>query len=134
MRIQNKISRKTFFRGLSTLAVGFGIWLWYKITKFQSFRDKKIEFRHPDDIPKGISYFGSYYLIRTDIQVRAFSTTCTHAGCRIGRGTNEIMQCGCHGSQFNAQSGQPLKGPALKPLQELECQLDRGEWVVRFVT
>ncbi len=82
----------------------------------------------------GISFFEKYYLYRTDNSIRAFLTKCTHAGCRIGANTGNLLQCNCHGSQFDAKTGNPLKGPAIKPLQEIECQFDEksGQWVVRL--
>ena len=91
-----------------------------------------MEFRHGPDLPLGISYFEKYYLFRSDKSVRAFLTTCTHAGCRIGQGAGTTLQCNCHGSQFNAETGNPVKGPAIKPLQEIECRFDQKteHWVV----
>ena len=34
-------------------------------------------------------------------------------------------------SRFDAETGKSLKGPAIKPLQEFECQFDdeNGQWV-----
>jgi Rieske Fe-S protein len=93
-----------------------------------------MEFRHGNDIPLGISYFEKYYLFRNDQGVRAFLTQCTHAGCRIVTGSGNELNCNCHGSKFEAETGKPLKGPAIKPLTELECRFDEknGQWVVRL--
>jgi Rieske Fe-S protein len=128
------IPRKIFIRFLAGLGLGFTAWIWYRITGFQFERENRTEFRHGQDIPLGIHYFGQYYLIRTDRSLRAFSTICTHAGCRIGKNVGNRLQCGCHGSQFEAETGKPLRGPAIKSLRELECWFDNlsRQWIVRF--
>jgi len=129
---QNLISRNSFFRIVAGLVLGLLAWLWYRLSGFQTERESRMEFRHGNDIPLGISYFEKYYLIRTENSLRAFSTTCTHAGCRIGKGNGNSLRCSCHGSRFEAETGKPLKGPAIKPLQEFECRFDEktGQWVV----
>ncbi|HAH23376.1 MAG TPA: hypothetical protein DCL77_06420 [Prolixibacteraceae bacterium] len=131
---QKKISRNLFLRMLTGLIIGLIAWIGYKLSNYQLERENNLEFRHGQDIPMGISYFEKYYLYRTDHSVRAFLTKCTHAGCQIGIGSGTMLQCNCHGSQFEAQTGKPLKGPALKPLQEIECRLDnsKGQYVVRL--
>jgi Rieske Fe-S protein len=134
MKKQKRISRKIFIQSIAGLSLGFVTWIWYRITNFQIEKESRMEFRHGQDIPLGISYFGKYYLIRTENSLRAFSTTCTHAGCRIGKNNGSLLRCSCHGSQFEPETGRPLKGPAIKPLQELDCKFDEkaGQWVVRF--
>ncbi|HAQ18279.1 MAG TPA: hypothetical protein DCR40_03485 [Prolixibacteraceae bacterium] len=134
MQKQKNISRKIFIRSLAGLSLSFVAWIWYQISNFQTERESRTEFRHGQDIPLGISYFGKYYLIRTENSLRAFSTACTHAGCRIGTNNGNSLQCSCHGSRFEAETGKPLKGPAIKPLKELECRFDEknGQWLVRL--
>jgi Rieske Fe-S protein len=135
-KMSNKklVSRKTFIRIVAGLILGLVVWIWNKLAGFQTERESRMEFRHGNDIPLGISYFEKYYLIRTENSLRAFSTACTHAGCRIGKGNGNTLQCNCHGSRFDAETGKPLKGPAIKPLQEFECRFDAktGQWVVRL--
>lgn len=134
MSKQKRISRNTFFCMFSGLILGLIVWIWYRLSGFQTELESRMEFRHGNDIPLGISYFEKYYLIRTENSLRAFSTTCTHAGCRIGKGNGNSLQCNCHGSRFEAETGKPLKGPAIKPLLEFECRFDEknGQWVVRM--
>ena len=134
METQKRISRKIFIRWTTRVIVGLTLWIWYRLSRFQNEQEKGIEFAHGNDIPLGISYHGRYYLFRTKDSIRAFSTTCTHAGCRIGRGSGDTLQCSCHGSQFEGMSGKPLKGPAIKPLRELECRFNgkTGQWIVKF--
>lgn len=131
---QKLISRSLFFRLTTGLCLGFIGWSWLKISGFQNEKESRIEFRHGKDIPMGISYFDKYYLYHSGESLRAFSTTCTHAGCRIGKSHADLLMCSCHGSQFDGPTGQPVRGPAFKPLQELACTFDRqsDQWVVSF--
>ena len=130
---QKLISRKAFFQLLSGIALGLFVWIGHLLSRFQEERENNREYRHGKEIPMGISFYEKYYLIRNNESVRAFSTSCTHAGCRIGKGTETVLQCNCHGSQFEAATGKPLRGPAIKPLNELDCRFDvtTEEWVVR---
>ncbi len=116
------------------LLFGLVAWIWYRLSGIQDSRENAMEFRHGADIPEGFSYYGKYYLYRVGSSVRAFSTSCTHAGCRIGKSTGEVLQCSCHGSQFEVKSGKPLKGPALRNLEEFECKFDQkaGQWIIRL--
>lgn len=131
---QKLISRKAFFQLLSGLALGLFVWIGHLLSRFQEEHENNREYRHGKEFPMGISFYEKYYLIRNKESVRAFSTTCTHAGCRIGKGTETVLQCNCHGSQFEAATGKPLRGPAIKPLNELDCRFDAKteEWVVQL--
>ncbi len=134
MQNQRKQSRRLFIKVAASLGTGLFAFTWYRLSEVQFGKESRGEFRHSADIPLGVSYFGKYYLIRDEKGVRAFSTTCTHAGCRIGKGTGTVLKCGCHGSQFDAKTGNPLKGPAIKPLQQFDCYFDKvsGMWIVRL--
>jgi len=131
---QKLISRKAFFQLLSGLALGLFVWIGHLLSRFQEERENNREYRHGKEIPMGISFYEKYYLVRNGESVRAFSTTCTHAGCRIGKSTETVLQCNCHGSQFEAATGKPLRGPAIKPLNELDCRFDAKteKWMVRI--
>ncbi|MDR6907541.1 Rieske Fe-S protein [Agromyces sp. 3263] len=48
-------------------------------------------------------------------QVVAFSAVCTHQGCIVAASGDEF-DCPCHGSKFDAATGDVLNGPALEPL------------------
>lgn len=134
MKTNSIISRKSFFRILSGLTVGLLIWMLHRLSRVQFERENNQEFRHNKELPMGVSFFEKYYIVRNKESVRAFSTACTHAGCRIGKGSETVLQCNCHGSQFEAATGKPLRGPAIKPLHELDCRFDAKtkEWVVRI--
>lgn len=128
------ISRKTFFRILTVFVAGLFVWILHQLSRFQIEKENNREYRHSKELPMGVSFYEKYYIIRNVESVRAFSTTCTHAGCRIGKGSETVLQCNCHGSQFEAATGKPLRGPAIKPLHELDCRFDAKteEWVIRI--
>ncbi|WSS24268.1 Rieske (2Fe-2S) protein [Streptomyces sp. NBC_01190] len=46
----------------------------------------------------------------------AFSAVCTHQGCVVDSLDGTTVSCPCHGSQFDAETGAVVQGPAIKPL------------------
>ena len=51
-------------------------------------------------------------------QVVAFSAICTHQGCVVAAAGNEF-HCPCHGSIYDAATGEVITGPAINPLPEI---------------
>jgi Rieske Fe-S protein len=69
-------------------------------------------------IRRGAAKFAAYRDERGALHVR--SATCTHAGCVVHWNPFETCwDCPCHGSQFSVD-GDPLNGPAFKPLAKAE--------------
>ncbi|MDN4615102.1 Rieske (2Fe-2S) protein [Leifsonia sp. F6_8S_P_1B] len=56
-------------------------------------------------------------------KVVAFSAVCTHAGCTVAPQGTEF-DCPCHGSKFDATTGDVINGPAKDPLPELKTTID----------
>ncbi|MGH1548549.1 ubiquinol-cytochrome c reductase iron-sulfur subunit [Leifsonia poae] len=54
--------------------------------------------------------------------VVAFSAVCTHAGCTVAPQGKEF-DCPCHGSRFDAATGDVLNGPASDPLPKLKAEV-----------
>jgi glycine/D-amino acid oxidase-like deaminating enzyme/nitrite reductase/ring-hydroxylating ferredoxin subunit len=49
--------------------------------------------------------------------VHAFSPVCPHMGCHVHwNGAERSWDCPCHGSRFDAKTGEPLNGPATRGL------------------
>ncbi|MFG2678047.1 Rieske (2Fe-2S) protein [Streptomyces sp. NPDC048392] len=58
--------------------------------------------------------------------LKAFSTVCTHAGCPIEKLEGAKLVCPCHGSEFDARTGEVLHAPATAPLIELPVEVKQG--------
>ncbi|MGH3505750.1 MAG: Rieske (2Fe-2S) protein [Nocardioidaceae bacterium] len=54
----------------------------------------------------------------SDGQFRCFSAICTHQGCPVAGVANGTINCPCHGSMFDIDTGEVLAGPAPSPLPE----------------
>ena len=74
------------------------------------------------DVPKG----GGVILQSADFVVtqptagdyKAFSSTCTHMGTKVGEINGDVIKCLKHGSEFSIQDGSVVNGPATSPLPE----------------
>jgi Rieske Fe-S protein len=51
-------------------------------------------------------------------KIKAFSATCTHAGCAVTKVADGTINCPCHGSKFAVADGSVTGGPAPRPLPE----------------
>ncbi|MBB6348504.1 Rieske (2Fe-2S) protein [Nonomuraea muscovyensis] len=60
---------------------------------------------------------------------KAFSAICPHRGCAVGSPENDVMTCPCHGSEFAADTGKCLKGPASGPLTPYQVKVE-GDGIV----
>lgn len=49
-------------------------------------------------------------------EFHAFSALCTHQNCLVGQITETEIRCPCHGSTFDARTGEVISGPASLPL------------------
>ncbi len=61
--------------------------------------------------------------------LKAYSTICTHALCPINKLEGTKLICPCHGSEFDATSGEVLHEPASAPLNELPVEVKDGRIV-----
>ncbi len=72
----------------------------------------------------------SVVVVRDADGVHAFSAVCTHQGCLVSTVSNGSISCPCHGSVFDAATGQVTQGPATQPLPKVAVQV-KGDEVVR---
>lgn len=128
-----RFSRRHFLKAAGWLAVIGWIAAWSKMVKRQNLMEPGKIVRIPQaEVKPGITVFDQFYLYRKGETTRAFSLTCTHAGCKIYASDDSIMSCPCHGSQYEALTGNSVKGPAFKALKALECRYDvkTASWLV----
>lgn len=83
------------------------------------------------DIPSGgglVLEDAKVVLTRADDgTVHAFSSICTHQGCPVGTVAEGRINCPCHGSQFAADTGEVVQGPASRPLPPVAVAVRDGE-------
>lgn len=58
--------------------------------------------------------------------VRGFSAVCTHQGCQVSEVQDGMIVCPCHGSRFDAVTGEVRSGPATASLPEIPVQESDG--------
>jgi nitrite reductase/ring-hydroxylating ferredoxin subunit len=64
-----------------------------------------------------------------DGTLKAYSSVCTHGGCAINKLRGTTLVCPCHGSEFDARTGEVLQAPATEPLAELRVGTENGRIV-----
>jgi len=67
-----------------------------------------------------------YSLTRTSRGIVAFDTRCTHAGAPCVLNESQL-ECSAHGSIFDPESGQVIRGPAVDPLKSYRTLEVNGE-------
>lgn len=87
----------------------------------------------PPDLPVGLSVLGGVIMHRGEHgSLSAYSSRCTHLGCRIDRIIGGEAVCPCHGSRYR-HDGTVSSGPATRPLTQLRVEPDAatGGWIAR---
>ena len=82
-----------------------------------------------DDVPDGgglVLADQHVVLVRSGDEVHAFSSTCTHQGCTVDGVTDGVITCPCHGSEFDAATGDVVRGPATRPLDPVQVEVADG--------
>jgi Rieske Fe-S protein len=78
------------------------------------------------DIPDGggvVVTKSKIVLTRTGSQIAAFSAVCTHQACLVNSVRNGVITCPCHGSEFDASTGEVRNGPASSPLPPVQIHI-----------
>ncbi|MGH8868639.1 MAG: ubiquinol-cytochrome c reductase iron-sulfur subunit [Actinomycetes bacterium] len=57
----------------------------------------------------------------------AFTAVCTHMGCLVNEVKDGTITCPCHGSQYSAEDGSVVGGPAPSPLKSVKTSVSGGE-------
>jgi cytochrome b6-f complex iron-sulfur subunit len=62
----------------------------------------------------------------TSTTAACFTAICTHEGCTVAP-AGATLNCPCHGSKFNATTGQVLNGPATSSLPAISVSVSGGK-------
>jgi len=72
------------------------------------------------------------FLIKTNDQVTALSSTCTHLGCRVSWDAEAaLLKCPCHGGRFD-RNGVVKAGPPPAPLARFSTRIESGQVMVEI--
>ncbi|SNC73366.1 Rieske Fe-S protein [Kytococcus aerolatus] len=84
------------------------------------------------DVPVGGGLIEGEYVVTQPEEgtYKAFSSTCTHQGCKVTRVESEQIVCDCHGSYFSMTDGSVQTGPARDALPEVGVKDADGELTV----
>lgn len=69
-------------------------------------------------------------LFKVDGQIYATTNICTHEQCELDENHimhGDIVECTCHGSQFNVKSGAVVLPPASEPLKTFKVSVEGNE-------
>ncbi len=67
-------------------------------------------------------------IANVDGDLHAFDDVCTHQQCSLAEGDldDTIVECPCHGSQFDVTTGEAVEGPATDPVDVFELRDQDG--------
>ncbi len=68
----------------------------------------------------------SALLVNVDGELFAVDNECAHRACPLSRGSFEgdVVECGCHGSQYNVKTGELVRGPAREGVRSYPVQVE----------
>jgi len=122
---EKSYSRRTYLSFLGALA------FLYPLLQFAGFKIPKkpnyININKPVTL-SGYLLTTEFILFDRDDKCWALSRKCTHLGCKLNyHEDRDILECPCHQSRFNVETGQVMKGPAQKPLTFLPVEKRQDE-------
>ncbi|KAF4409399.1 MULTISPECIES: Rieske (2Fe-2S) protein [Streptomyces] len=62
-------------------------------------------------------------------EYKAFSAVCTHQRCVLTGVEGTDADCACHGSRFDATTGEVLQGPATAALPAVPVRVEKGRLI-----
>ncbi|MFF4831055.1 Rieske 2Fe-2S domain-containing protein [Streptomyces sp. NPDC001315] len=127
-------SRRTLLRGAAVVPVaGFGLAACSTGQASHAGPTAPVEVGAESEIAKGSAkLYRDHNVVvgrRDDGTLKAYSTICTHALCPINKLEGTTLVCPCHGSRFDALTGEVLHDPATVPLKELPVEVKGGRIV-----
>jgi len=117
---QKSFSRRTLLTFLGSLAFA------YPVLQFAGFKIPRKP--HYININKPVTASGflvttEFILFDRNSKCWALSRKCTHLGCKLNyHEDRDILECPCHQSRFNVETGEVIHGPAQKSLTFLPVE------------
>lgn len=123
---EEKHNRRNFLK-LAGAGILLGTaFLWDKLVRSQKQLSQQTSITIPYSPNQEFTFHKDVIVVNNSDMISVYSSKCTHLGCNIGQAVNGEMVCPCHGSKFDTD-GNPLNGPAVRPLQKLSFQLDKNK-------
>ena len=68
-------------------------------------------------------------IANVDGDLHAFDELCTHQQCSLAEGDLDgtVIECPCHGSQFDVTTGEAVNGPAVDPVDVFQTKVEDDE-------
>lgn len=87
-----------------------------------------MEISKKTDLPVGKSKDFEYkgdpaLLLNTEGNIRAYINICTHEYCQTDFDGKKEIHCPCHGSVYDANTGDVLNPPAMEPLTKIDIKV-----------
>ena len=69
-----------------------------------------------------------------DGEFYAFNEECTHSGCGLSDGDldGNIIQCPCHGAEFDIRTGEVISPPAVEPLKTYQVRIEGDDILIGY--
>ena len=109
------------------------VFVWKKLTSINTFFSHQDFQKLPFNKNKEVSFLNDFIVINKNNETQVFKAHCTHLGCTINKVENNVLVCPCHGSQFNLD-GNPIKGPAYKPLERISAKISSDQKTIQITT
>jgi len=126
-----KISRRGFIATIGYVIATLFAGIWLVMTR------RTLSLREPGSLKlplntlgEGVSFHGDVICYRRDNELKFYSSRCTHLGCKLNQGNTDRINCPCHGSQFDAVTGEVLRGPASRSLLGLDYEIEAETRIV----
>lgn len=129
--MEKKIDRERFLKYSGTLFLAGAAGLWYNMISVEEKLSSNIVITLPFNPNSGVHFYRDFIFINNGETTEVFSSHCTHLGCIISEENEGKLVCPCHGSAFD-EKGNPLKGPANKPLKKLDFTIENDKISVKL--
>ena len=113
--------------GIALLTGGAVIWQRLVGTEKKLAGNRK--FTIPYDPTREFLFHDDFIILNKSGGTFVLSARCTHLSCNIREVSNRQLLCPCHRSTFDL-NGNPLKGPAIKPLEKLNFAIDEPKGLI----